>query len=317
MFKNFMKWMIFMTVIITFSSNSWFIFWLMMELNLLLFVPIMNLKKMNNANCMISYFVIQSFSSTLFFISALNLNMIYMNLFELMLSISLMIKLAVIPFHFWLTNLSELIDFTSLFLILTVQKLIPLFIISTINLKLLIIFALLSSIFGSLFVFNMKMLKKILIFSSISHQGWMISLILVKSNFWISYMIIYSMLIYKITSLFSQNNCYTIIHFLKKNKVEDKMNFCMLMLSLGGMPPFFGFIMKLMSIIIIIKMGSMIIAILIVSSMLNIFIYIRMISPNVFINLLNFKISNMTYMSKNWLLNLNTMVTIFVINNMV
>nr|YP_010535363.1 NADH dehydrogenase subunit 2 [Amblyomma hebraeum]QLD96933.1 NADH dehydrogenase subunit 2 [Amblyomma hebraeum]QLD96946.1 NADH dehydrogenase subunit 2 [Amblyomma hebraeum]UYB77924.1 NADH dehydrogenase subunit 2 [Amblyomma hebraeum] len=315
MFKNFMKWMLLLTVIISFSSNSWFVYWLMMELNLLMFIPIFNFKKMNNSNCMISYFVIQAFSSTLFFLASLNYSLMNCQLFEFLIMISMMIKLAMIPFHFWLTNMSEMIDFNTLFLILTIQKMIPLFILSLLSMKIMVIFAMISSIFSSLLIFNLKMMKKILIYSSISHQGWMLSLILVKSNFWVIYMMIYSMLIYKILILLKKNNLNSFSNFLeKKNFFHMKITFCMLMLSLGGMPPFMGFIMKLISIFLLMKMSKMLIMILIISSMINIFIYIRMISPNLFLNLMNFKNFKSIFFLKNFVLNINLLFSIFFIN---
>nr|BCW91233.1 NADH dehydrogenase subunit 2 [Amblyomma sp.]BCW91246.1 NADH dehydrogenase subunit 2 [Amblyomma sp.]BCW91259.1 NADH dehydrogenase subunit 2 [Amblyomma sp.]BCW91272.1 NADH dehydrogenase subunit 2 [Amblyomma sp.]BCW91285.1 NADH dehydrogenase subunit 2 [Amblyomma sp.] len=315
-FKNFLKWIIIITIIITISSNSWFMYWLMMELNLLAFIPIMNSKKKNNSNCMITYFIIQTFSSTVFLISILNMNILDFYFFNLSLMISLMIKLAIIPFHFWLTHLSEMIDFKSLFLILTVQKFIPLFILSLFLMKIIIIFAMISSIFGSIFVINLKSLKKILIFSSISHQGWMISLILVKSNFWISYLIIYSFLIFKITYLFNKNKFYTTNNlFFNKKMFFEKISTLMLMLSLGGMPPFMGFIAKMISIIIIMNNNNIIILILIISSIINIFIYLRMMNPHLFINLINFKNYFKNALKyKNLIMNINMMITIFVIN---
>nr|BCG67079.1 NADH dehydrogenase subunit 2 [Amblyomma testudinarium]BCG67352.1 NADH dehydrogenase subunit 2 [Amblyomma testudinarium]BCG67365.1 NADH dehydrogenase subunit 2 [Amblyomma testudinarium]BCG67378.1 NADH dehydrogenase subunit 2 [Amblyomma testudinarium] len=315
-FKNFLIWIIIMTISITISSNSWFMYWLMMELNLLTFIPIMNSKKKNNSNCMITYFIIQTFSSTVFLISILNLNIFNLYFFNLCLLISLMIKLAIIPFHFWLTHLSEMIDFKSLFLILTIQKFIPLFILSLFFMKIIILFALISSIFGSIFVINLKSFKKILIFSSISHQGWMISLILVKSNFWISYLIIYSFLIYKITYLLNKNKFnFTNSMFFNKKMFLEKISFFMLMLSLGGMPPFLGFIAKMISIIIIMNNNNIIILILIISSIINIFIYLRMMSPILFINSINFKnFFKNTFKYKNMFLNMNMMITIFAIN---
>nr|YP_010534077.1 NADH dehydrogenase subunit 2 [Amblyomma sparsum]UXX50172.1 NADH dehydrogenase subunit 2 [Amblyomma nuttalli] len=316
MFKNIMKWMLIMTIMITFSSNSWFIFWLMMELNLLMFIPILNFKKKINANCMITYFVIQSFSSALFLISMLNFNIFNEIFFEFLIMISMMIKLAMIPFHFWLTNLSEMIDFDSLFLILSIQKLIPLFIMTFINLKIMVIFAMMSAIFGSLFVFNLKMTKKILIFSSISHQGWMITLILFKSNFWLIYMLIYSFLIMKISFFLKKGKYQIFSDFYKiKKPLNEKILFCSLMLSLGGMPPFLGFIMKLISIIIL--KSSPLIIILIISSMLNIFIYLRMMNSFLFLNstiLKNFFFNN--YLYKHLFININMLISIFIINNL-
>nr|YP_011017367.1 NADH dehydrogenase subunit 2 [Amblyomma parvitarsum]WQF69030.1 NADH dehydrogenase subunit 2 [Amblyomma parvitarsum] len=315
-FKNIMKWLILITIFIAISSNSWFIFWLMMEMNLLMFIPIMNTNKMSNSNSMISYFIIQSFSSSLFFLGAMNFFIFQTTIFKLMMMFSIMIKLALIPFHFWLTSLSEMIDYPTMFLILTIQKFIPLFIIFNIKMNILFIIASISSLLSSLFALNSKAFKKILVFSSISHQGWLISLILMKSNFWFSYMIVYSMLIFKITYFlkkFNANYSYNLF-VLQKNSL-NKISMIMMMMSLGGMPPFLGFFIKLISIMILIKNWSFIIIILIISSMINIYFYICVITPSLFLNLLNMNnLIKIKPFFKNFLINLNVLITIFILN---
>nr|YP_010534064.1 NADH dehydrogenase subunit 2 [Amblyomma latum]UXX50159.1 NADH dehydrogenase subunit 2 [Amblyomma latum] len=315
-FKNLMKWMLLLTIIISFSSNFWFILWLMMEMNLLMFIPIMNEKKKINSNCMISYFIIQSFSSSLFLISAINFFILDYKFFEFMMMISILIKLAMIPFHFWLSNLSEMFNYESLFLILTIQKMIPLYILNIIKLNSIIIFIILSSLMSSLFLMNLKMIKKIIIFSSISHQSWMISLIYLKSNFWMSYLLIYLLLIFKITMILKKNKINHIYNFMKMNSnFLKKVSIYTMMLSLGGMPPMLGFIPKLISIMIIMKMNMLIIIILIISSIMNIYIYMRMFNPMLFIFFLNFKKFLKTNLNKNNLfIYLNLMISIFIIN---
>uniref|UniRef100_UPI0030FEF0E9 NADH dehydrogenase subunit 2 n=1 Tax=Amblyomma breviscutatum TaxID=3134081 RepID=UPI0030FEF0E9 len=315
-FKNFMKWMILLTIMVTLSSSYWFIYWLMMEMNLLMFLPIMNSKKKNNANCLVTYFVIQAFSSTLFFFSSVCFSMLNLFFFEFMIMISIMIKLAVIPFHFWLTSLSELINYSSLFMILTLQKIIPLFILMMNKLEMMVLFALISSIFGSLLLFNLKSLKKILIFSSISHQGWLMILLAMNSNFWLSYMFIYSLLIYKISKIFEKNNfLLTNSFFKKKNSINEKISIATLMLSLGGMPPFTGFMMKFISILIIVNNSIYVVMILILSSIINIFIYLRMINVNLFLNLIFLsKKTFYNYYKKSALLYMNLFISIFILN---
>nr|YP_010730000.1 NADH dehydrogenase subunit 2 [Amblyomma tonelliae]WEF75014.1 NADH dehydrogenase subunit 2 [Amblyomma tonelliae] len=315
-FKNFMKWLITLTILISFSSNSWFILWLMMEMNLMMFIPILNWKKKNNSNLMISYFIIQAFSSSLFFFSSLSYTTLNFLILKLIINISMLIKLATIPFHFWLTSLSEMMDYSSLFIMLTMQKFIPLIVLLKFNMNIIILIAAFSSIFGSIFALNSKTIKKILIFSSISHQGWVISIILMKSNFWITYMLIYSSLIFKISLTISKFNSSNMSNLFFMNKsITNKILILTLMLSLGGMPPFLGFFIKLISIIIIIKMSNFVIMILIISSMINIYFYLRTFIPLIFINFNSIK----TYLKKNFskknlIFNINLIISIFLLN---
>nr|YP_010535376.1 NADH dehydrogenase subunit 2 [Amblyomma maculatum]UYB77937.1 NADH dehydrogenase subunit 2 [Amblyomma maculatum] len=317
-FKNLMKWLILITIIISFSSNSWFIFWLMMELNLLMFMPLMSNKKKNSSNSMISYFIIQSFSSSLFIMSALYMYMYNQISFQIIMIIAMLMKLAVIPFHFWLTSLSELIEFSSLCIILTLQKMIPLLILFNIQMNFIIMFIIFSAIFSSIFAINSKTIKKILIFSSISHQSWIMTLMIAKSNFWIIYMLVYSLIIFKITSILEYWNVNTISKFLNQNKnFHTKLSIMMMMFSLGGMPPFMGFLIKLISILILIKNCNFILMLLIVSSMINIYFYIQLASPTFFLNYFSFKnflINKFNF--KNILLNINLMILILIMNSM-
>nr|QYF09532.1 NADH dehydrogenase subunit 2 [Haemaphysalis kolonini] len=317
-FKKLMTWLILITILITISSNFWFIFWLMMEMNMMMFIPIMKTNKMNSCNAMITYFIIQSFSSTLFFLSSTMLFFNECSMFNYILNMSILIKLAMVPFHFWLTIISESLDMWSMFMMLTIQKIIPLFILTSIKYNIILFFGLISSIFGSIMAFNSKFLKKILIFSSISHLGWLVILINFNSNFWISYLMIYALIISKILNLASNNNLIKISSFfLKKMSTSEKISFMCLMMSLSGMPPFIGFFIKLMAIMIIIKMTKIMMIILIISSLINIYFYIRLIIPllmtfNEFIKSLKMK-----KFFKSALINLNIILSIFLFNLMI
>uniref|UniRef100_UPI0030FF392B NADH dehydrogenase subunit 2 n=1 Tax=Haemaphysalis novaeguineae TaxID=3132036 RepID=UPI0030FF392B len=312
-FKNLMKWMIMLTIIISISSNNWFIFWIMMEMNMLVFIPILKMNKMENCNSMISYFIIQSFSSILFFSSS---SMMLINSFlinETLINISLMIKLAVIPFHSWLILISETLDYNSFIIILTIQKVIPLFILDKMKSGITLLMSILSIVWSSIMIFNLKLLKKILIFSSISHLSWMIIIMFSSSNFWMFYMIIYFYMIFLIVKILKKMNINS-INSLMKIKGNDKISIIVLLLSLGGMPPFIGFIIKFLAILIIIKYSIISMIILISSSLINIFIYMRMITPSLMMyNKLNINFNFLKFF-KNFILSMTVIFTFFMIN---
>nr|YP_010735468.1 NADH dehydrogenase subunit 2 [Rhipicephalus rutilus]WEI30802.1 NADH dehydrogenase subunit 2 [Rhipicephalus rutilus] len=309
-----MLWIIFISILTSLSSNSWFIFWLMMEINMMSFIPIMNEFKLKNYNSMIMYFIIQSFSSSLFFISSFQYSLLNMELFLGLINISILIKLGVIPFHFWLILISESLNFNSLLILLTIQKIIPLLIIEKFMNKLMIPLFVLSSLMASILAMKYKMMKKILIFSSISHQGWILCLIAKKMNFWFSYLIMYSVIIYSII-----NNCKMInfnsLNNLTSNKISMKMKNTMIMsmMSLAGMPPFLGFFMKIMAILYLIKMNLIFMIILIISSLINLFFYLRILTPFFFINL-KFLMWNFQTMKSNILIKINMILLIVLVN---
>uniref|UniRef100_A0AAT9FFG5 NADH-ubiquinone oxidoreductase chain 2 n=1 Tax=Haemaphysalis megaspinosa TaxID=1155002 RepID=A0AAT9FFG5_9ACAR len=279
-FKILMKWMIMITILISISSNHWFIYWIMMEMNMMMFIPIMKQNKLENCNSMITYFIVQSFSSILFFMSSSMISMNYSYFMEILINISILIKLAMIPFHFWLISISEMLDYNSLLIILTIQKIIPLFILFKMKTEISLFISILSLVLSSVMIFNFKMLKKILIFSSISHLSWMIILMTISSNFWISYMIIYFLMINSIVNFLKKNKITTISEMTSnKISINEKISIIISIMSLGGMPPFVGFMIKFIAIMLIIKYSIIVMMILIMSSLINIYIYIRMITP--------------------------------------
>nr|UKG20037.1 NADH dehydrogenase subunit 2 [Haemaphysalis longicornis] len=303
-----------LTIIISISSKSWFIFWLMMEMNMMMFIPILKENKMENCNSMITYFIIQSFSSIMFFMASSMTIMNFSMINETLINIALMIKLAMIPFHSWLMLISETLEYNSFMIILTIQKLIPLFILSQMKSKITFFISILSVIMSVVMIFNLKLFKKILIFSSISHLSWMIIMMYSSSNFWMSYMTIYFIMIFSIIKILKKNNINSLNNMMNMKLLNnDKISMIMLLMSLGGMPPFMGFVIKFVAITIIIKYSIITMIILILSSLVNIFIYIRMITPAlVTFNKLNINL-NFFWSFKNLLMNI-IIITFITIN---
>nr|QDF58652.1 NADH dehydrogenase subunit 2 [Haemaphysalis longicornis]UKG19634.1 NADH dehydrogenase subunit 2 [Haemaphysalis longicornis]UKG19647.1 NADH dehydrogenase subunit 2 [Haemaphysalis longicornis]UKG19660.1 NADH dehydrogenase subunit 2 [Haemaphysalis longicornis]UKG19673.1 NADH dehydrogenase subunit 2 [Haemaphysalis longicornis] len=303
-----------LTIIISISSKSWFIFWLMMEMNMMMFIPILKENKMENCNSMITYFIIQSFSSIMFFMASSMTIMNFSMINETLINIALMIKLAMIPFHSWLMLISETLEYNSFMIILTIQKLIPLFILSQMKSKITFFISILSVIMSVVMIFNLKLFKKILIFSSISHLSWMIIMMYSSSNFWMSYMTIYFIMIFSIIKILKKNNINSLDNMMNMKLLNnDKISMIMLLMSLGGMPPFMGFVIKFVAITIIIKYSIITMIILILSSLVNIFIYIRMITPAlVTFNKLNINL-NFFWSFKNLLMNI-IIITFITIN---
>nr|YP_010329401.1 NADH dehydrogenase subunit 2 [Haemaphysalis campanulata]UNO53832.1 NADH dehydrogenase subunit 2 [Haemaphysalis campanulata] len=314
-FKNLMKWMIMLTIITSISTKNWFIFWLMMEMNMMMFIPILKQNKMENCNSMITYFIIQSFASIMFFMGSMMMMFNFSIINSMLINIALMIKLAMIPFHSWLILISETLDYNSFMLILTIQKMIPLLIMNEMINSIVYYISIISLIFSSFMIFNLKLFKKILIFSSISHLSWMIIIMYSSSNFWVSYMMMYFIMIFSITKILKKTNVFLILDLMKsKISNNDKISLIIYLMSLGGMPPFMGFIIKFLAINIIIKYSIMSMIILIMSSLINIFIYIQMITPILMMfNKNNISLSILKSF-KNLILNSMIIITLIMIN---
>nr|YP_010535558.1 NADH dehydrogenase subunit 2 [Alectorobius guaporensis]UYB78340.1 NADH dehydrogenase subunit 2 [Alectorobius guaporensis]UYB78353.1 NADH dehydrogenase subunit 2 [Alectorobius guaporensis] len=273
----FFLWFIITSIIMSFSASSLFFLWICLEINMMSFIPLMFSKNLISMNSIMMYFLVQSTASSIYIFSITTsfinyLSIPYMNIFMMM---SMLIKLGAAPFHIWFPQVSEGLTLNSLLILLTIQKMIPLYILSIFKSNFILLPIIFSSIIGSFGGFNQFSIRKILAFSSISHLAWILTLQLSNSNFWMIYLMIYSMIIFFF--IFIMNAYSMHFHnFSKKNTL--KMNFFLIitLLSLGGMPPTIGFIMKWMTLQIIINSMLIITIPLILSSLINLFFYLRL-----------------------------------------
>nr|AID22240.1 NADH dehydrogenase subunit 2 [Pseudostegana insularis] len=239
---------------ITVTSNSWLSAWMGLEINLLSFIPLM--KDSNNpmpAEASLKYFLTQALASTVFLFSIIlmmlkniiiELNYSYISMMTLS---SLLMKSGAAPFHFWFPNMMEGMTWMNSLILMTWQKIAPLILISYVNMDFLLKMSIiLSVIIGAWGGMNQTSLRKLLAFSSINHLGWMLMSLNISEMYWLIYFFIYSFLMISIIFMF---NTFKMFHFnqmfsLFINSKITKFLLFMNFLSLGGLPPFLGFLPK-------------------------------------------------------------------------
>lgn len=121
--------------------------------------------------------------------------------------ISLLIKIGRAPIHFWLPLVIEGLNWINNYLLITWQKLAPIFILSYFtNYNFFIWFILLSAIVGSIRGLNQTSVKKIIGFSSINQIRWI--LISLRLNFliWKIYILFYFFLTLNVIIIFHKIN---------------------------------------------------------------------------------------------------------------
>nr|YP_010291944.1 NADH dehydrogenase subunit 2 [Phlaeoba antennata]ATO88579.1 NADH dehydrogenase subunit 2 [Phlaeoba antennata] len=251
--------MMLMGTILSISSNSWFGVWMGLEINLLSFIPMLTTNKnmMMNESA-IKYFIVQAMASTMLLFSILLIQMKSpmgwekQSIPSMMISSSLLLKIGAAPFHFWFPEVMSTSSWINCLILMTWQKIAPMMVLSyCIQLKMFFLFVNIMSIsIGALGGLNQKSLRQIMAYSSISHLGWMISSLIVSENIWELYFIIYSTLSIILVILFKSMNLFFLnqIHAEKKLKTEIKFMMFLSLLSLGGLPPFLGFLPKWMII---------------------------------------------------------------------
>nr|AEZ35026.1 NADH dehydrogenase subunit 2 [Amiota apodemata] len=291
---------------ITVTSNSWLGAWMGLEMNLLSFIPLMS----DNNNLMstessLKYFLTQALASTVLLFSIILL-MLKNNFFiemnstyisSIMLS-SLLLKSGAAPFHFWFPNLMEGLTWMNSLILMTWQKIAPLILISYLNIKeLMLISIILSVIVGSLGGLNQTSLRKLMAFSSINHLGWMLSAMNISELTWLIYFMFYAFLsmvltfMFNIFKTFHLNQLFSLYFNSKILKFMLFMNF----LSLGGLPPFIGFLPKW----IVIQHLSFnnqffLLTILMMTTLITLFFYLRICYAAFMLN----------YYENNWTINM-------------
>nr|AXS65621.1 NADH dehydrogenase subunit 2 [Cucujoidea sp. 38 KM-2017] len=243
---------------ITISANSWFSMWIGLEINLVSIIPL--LKTHNNmlsSEASIKYFVTQALASTLILFSIISIQLMEINYFisqafSLSLDSALLTKMGAAPFHFWFPEVLEGLTWINCLIMLTWQKIAPMIIImfNSYLTMMMIIVILISMTISSIMGFNQMSLRKIMAFSSINNIGWMLSIMFISQSIWLIYFCIYSIITISIIQIFNMFNLFYLNQFLNyfSNAPMTKLFLSLNFMSLGGLPPFLGFLPKWLTI---------------------------------------------------------------------
>nr|QBF01224.1 NADH dehydrogenase subunit 2 [Stegana sp. 1412 JL-2019] len=300
--------------LITITSNSWLGAWMGLEINLLSFIPLMS----DNNNLMsteasLKYFLVQAMASTVLLFAIIlmmmknniNYEINYSFYITMIILSSLLLKSGAAPFHFWFPNIMEGLSWMNCLLLMTWQKIAPLMLISYVNIKILLFLSIIISvIIGSLGGLNQSSLRKLMAFSSINHLGWMLMALNSNEIIWLIYFLLYSFLSFILTFMFNNfkifyfNQMFSLFFNSKILKFILFMNF----LSLGGLPPFLGFLPKWLVIQqLSLENQYFMITVLVMSALITLFFYLRICYSAFMLNyyennwLINMQMKNMTY----------------------
>nr|AML26530.1 NADH dehydrogenase subunit 2 [Staphylinidae sp. BMNH 1274696] len=275
--------------LIAISSNSAMGMWIGLEINLLAFIPIIQEKNNQySSESSLKYFLTQALASTilLFSLIFMSKNMLFMNNIDSSIMIifnsALLTKMGMAPFHFWFPEVIEGLNWLNCLILLTWQKITPMVLVMyNMNFQyyffMVIIFGMMISGFIGL---NQTSLRKIMAYSSINHMSWMISSMIVSETIWMIYFCVYSILSINIIFMFKMLNIYfynQLIISINSNFLW-KFFFSFNFLSLGGLPPFLGFMPKWLTIQYLIQFNWLMLSFfMVLLTLLTLFFYTRLI----------------------------------------
>nr|YP_010511694.1 NADH dehydrogenase subunit 2 [Palaeoagraecia brunnea]UXL83018.1 NADH dehydrogenase subunit 2 [Palaeoagraecia brunnea] len=274
--------------LISVSANSWLGVWMGLEINLLSFIPLMtNQKNILTTEASLKYFLIQAFASSVLLFSIITSYVMSDLVFQyniqfpqsILVSSALLLKMGAAPFHFWFPGTMEGLNWWNCLILMTWQKIAPLILLSY-SIQINVFFygiIILCTAIGSLGGLNQTSLRKLMAYSSINHLGWMIAALMLGENLWVFYFTMYTFLTTTIILLF---NCFDIYHinqnFLLMNS-NPLVKFFMFssFLSLGGLPPFLGFLPKWVVIQAMSENHLFLITVMVTMTLITLFFYLR------------------------------------------
>jgi len=278
--------MIISTSLFYFSLNLFFIIiglsepcpifqWLIIELAIIRLIPILVKRGgIRGVRRGLKYFLSQSPASllVLFRVCVLNTRGAL-----LILYLALIFKLGLPPFHGWILSLGIEVGLGELGVILSVQKVLPLVLLTSFLNTYFFMLSLIFLIIITLFICNqVSQLKQLLIFSSMGGRVWP-ALSQKGGRAWVEFMMVYTGLLLFTTFLF---------YSAKAIMVKDLINFSfyrkgiliITLFRMGGIPPFSGFFIKLILLKQIVVLSAYLSFLVLSFSFIVLYIYIMLIS---------------------------------------
>ena len=274
-----------------FVSPNWLTAWIILEINILRFIPLITATKTNQeTEAATKYFLAQALGSLILLLGS---SIIYQpgiaKPILWLLLLALLIKLGAAPCHFWYPSVIASLSWESCLILSTWQKLAPLILINglpsydgeIINhtyINVLLLIAVINTTIGGVIGINQTHLRSLLAYSSIGHMGWIISGLAINITcLTLAYFTIYSLLVVPIFILLIIVNSKTIhrLHNIFKTRVLITLIFTVLIISLAGLPPLRGFFPKILIIWWLANTNHVAVLLILAGSYINLYYYLN------------------------------------------
>lgn len=283
---------VFTGTILVIIRKHWFLIWIGLEIKTMSIIPIILLiQNRRKVEASIKYFIVQAIAATILLKAALIktwkkgswlIKTPIKTFRRKIITISLLLKLRISPFHFWYPEVIKGISLTKGLIITTWQKIAPtiliLSIIKNLKIKILTICTISSIILGAWRGLKQTQTRKILSFSSIRHMGWIILISIYNPNISLLMFLIYIIIKITIFSRLIEKKTIKIAKAKKKKIIKPwkASLFSLTILSLGGLPPLTGFIKKILAFNTLITKNIIFSKLpLIIRRLIRLFFYLR------------------------------------------
>nr|BDH21136.1 NADH dehydrogenase subunit 2 [Bombus schrencki]BDH21149.1 NADH dehydrogenase subunit 2 [Bombus schrencki] len=299
-----------MYFILLLNSSSIFIQWLFMEFCTILLISMINFKSFNKIVSII-YFMISSISSLLLIMFiTINFNQLFlMKMMNLILLMSMFLKIGMFPFCFWMIYIYKISSWKQIFIISTFMKFIPIYFFSSLIIMtpIFLYFLIFNNFFISLYTNLEFSMKKLFGCSSIFNSMFFIIIIQFNKTVFMLFFMIYILIFFILSFMLEfykiKNNFF---NFSKKSFYL----FIIMLFIYSSFPLFLTFMMKWELIYLLnLYLGNNIIFFLLLSVFIMVWNYFIMFK----LLILKFKFcKNNYYMNDElFLMNLFTYMIIF------
>lgn len=239
---------------------------------MLCFIPIFISRKRSYSTInRLKYFISQRAASLLFIIFYFALFFIRRNFFVFLI----MFKIGMPPFQRWIISIISVLNVGEIYLLLSIQKFIPIVILShLVREKVVIFFLLVSIVLVLSYVKYLTSLIIILFISSVINSMWVIGSIV--GGGWFIYFFTYCLILGGLVISLWMLNVKKIAD-LKEGEILVKIITSFHLFNIGGVPPILGFIIKLLLLLKLFNVRLIFIGVLLFSSFVLLIIYTLLI----------------------------------------
>ena len=250
--------------------------WVCLELNILLFIAVINLGEGRGAGARIKYFIIQGVGSSAL-LWTLGLRAIGGSGLarEGLIALALSLKLGVAPFQGWFIRVLSMLSWELILLASTLQKILPVFLLRRLEHEVLGWLIGLRAGVRVLGSINQVYLKKILGYSSVFITAWLLAC---EGEFSarIEYLGVYRVALVALVLAQVSSFVLELNETLRGLGLAMGAVFIGRLLRIGGAPPLIGFYAKVSVVTVIVRSGHLIWRVgLVLSSVFLLYLYMR------------------------------------------
>lgn len=228
--------------VIRISSRSWIIVWVIIEINIVCICFLINKESKSEilTNFSLNYFIVQAIASRVILLTAYC--KIGEQVREIIITVIILTKIGAWPMHSWyITMINKITNKKYLIIIMTWQKIIPMFLISLIRLRILVLSAVILTLVIPAFILRNSMsFKRIIALSSLNSNRWLILSVILKWSIFVRFLTIYRVAL-----------GMAIFHMQIKqtkttSRLEEPWETALIFMNLGGVPPIIIFRAKIL-----------------------------------------------------------------------